>query len=434
VRSSIFIGVATVAAVLALALNGARAGDAGSAPPVFSDLSYEKALEASREQQKVLLVKATAEWCGPCKRMDRTTWRDEKVVAWVKENAIAIQVDVDEEPELSRRLRVRAMPTTIGYRAGEEVDRAVGYIDGAAMLSFAQAVSRGEQSARARAGVPEKFVEPQPGERPDIDGIMETARELAHAGKHAEAADAYVWLWRNMLRHSPAMVGVRASFMAGEMSRLAAVSDDARTKFAALRDEAEEKLKIMPVTPRRWMGPDYRRDWIVLNEILGDEDRTLAWFDEAKSTIGTPKQHSGLDDHRVKDLLIQNDRWSDLGLLHPNPIQELNSAQQMRTMTSRFANEEHAQEMREYQDRSSRDTAGMLYAVMLTYGRDEEAGKVGARALKLMDSGAMRVALVTWALNAGQPRASHRVWLEEASAAGEATQGVLQRLDAALGK
>ncbi len=68
---------------------------AAELPPVFQQLSFARAKERAEAESRLLVVKATAKWCGPCRLMDRTTWRDGNVVASVRENAIAIQLDVE---------------------------------------------------------------------------------------------------------------------------------------------------------------------------------------------------------------------------------------------------------------------------------------------------------------------------------------------------
>jgi len=202
-----------------------------SKPPIFSDLHYEVALEAARAQGRLLLVDASAAWCGPCKAMDRTTWVDPAVTGWIQQHAIAIQIDVDVEPAVAKQLEISAMPTVIAVKEGVEVDRAVGLKQPAEMRSWLDGLLRGETSlAKLQAEVAQ-----QPT---GMMVRMQLARALASAGKLDEATDAYAWLWEHILEHEPAMYGVRASFMLAEIADLCSRHSSARTKFAAPRDAA----------------------------------------------------------------------------------------------------------------------------------------------------------------------------------------------------
>ena len=63
-----------------------------------------------------------AEWCGPCRTMAKVfdaLCGDYPDVAFRK-------VDVDEEPELTARHKVRAVPTMILLEDGKEVNRIAG--------------------------------------------------------------------------------------------------------------------------------------------------------------------------------------------------------------------------------------------------------------------------------------------------------------------
>lgn len=108
-------------------------------PAVFSELSYEEARAAAEADGKILIVDATARWCVPCKKMERTTWVDENLVSWIAEHAIAIQVDVDWQVKTARQLEVRPpIPIVVVYKDGEELSRVVGYQSGDELLQWLQ--------------------------------------------------------------------------------------------------------------------------------------------------------------------------------------------------------------------------------------------------------------------------------------------------------
>src|SRR5581483_2471088 len=94
-----------------------------SRPELFADLSLQDARAAAKG--KWLFIDFTAEWCGPCKHMDQTTWVDAKVAGWMKEHAVAVQIDVDHDPA-AKDFGIKAMPTVVAMRGDAEVDRIVG--------------------------------------------------------------------------------------------------------------------------------------------------------------------------------------------------------------------------------------------------------------------------------------------------------------------
>lgn len=79
-------------ATLLLAASISLGGDA------FSDLPHDEAAARAEDEGRLLLLDFTAIWCGPCQHMDRTTWVDPDLLAWLDDHAVAIQVDVDDEP------------------------------------------------------------------------------------------------------------------------------------------------------------------------------------------------------------------------------------------------------------------------------------------------------------------------------------------------
>jgi thiol:disulfide interchange protein DsbD len=111
-----------------------------SAAKVFSTLPYEQAVAQAQSEHMLLLVDATASWCPPCRKMEETTWPDEKIVAWLGGHAIAVQVDVDRQPALAQKLGIQAMPTLIVSKDGAELARVTGYRSPGDLMTWLESV------------------------------------------------------------------------------------------------------------------------------------------------------------------------------------------------------------------------------------------------------------------------------------------------------
>ena len=157
-----------IRAALTLTAALLTAATALAEPEFFTDKPYAQAKTDAAAGDKLLFVKATADWCGPCKMMDRTTFVDQRVVDWLTERAVSVSVDEDDQPELAGRLKLRAMPTTILFRGDEELARGVGYRDADALLAWL-----GEASDGKIVPVAER---PRPGARGAARGARRMAR------------------------------------------------------------------------------------------------------------------------------------------------------------------------------------------------------------------------------------------------------------------
>lgn len=131
--------LAGIGLLVYLAFFNAKGAKDAATPPIFSAVLFEQALAGNTSDDKLLFVKATAAWCPPCKEMNRTTLRDPKVVAYLQEQGVAVEVDVDEHPATARTLNIQAMPTMIAFREGKEVSRHVGFMDAGELLAWLKA-------------------------------------------------------------------------------------------------------------------------------------------------------------------------------------------------------------------------------------------------------------------------------------------------------
>jgi hypothetical protein len=295
----------------------------------------------------------------------------------------------------------------IAFVNGKEFDRIVGYKPAAEFLIWLEGVKRGEraiEAVNARASKAPK------GSEEEVDSRYDLAKQLAMKGELDRATEEYAWLWVNSAE-TPGYGGVRGSFMASDMQRLASRHPPARERFSRFRDEAGERLKQDKV------DRSDLDDWVVLNDVVGESSKTLEWFDRVKAEPRWSSLITSIE-FRLAPLLEAQSRWWDMAALYPDPMAKLESAHQMLEMSRNRPlhdmPKEQLDQIRSMDEEMFRGTAGTLHAVLLAAGRDAEAMKIADESLKFDDSSAMRIALVHWALDAKQPRPRHRDLLDAA--------------------
>lgn len=91
---------------------------------------WEEVKKMAKEQNKYIFADVYASWCGPCKKLIRETFPNERVGDFYNENFINFKVDMNkpENKSMNSIFRVRAFPTLIYYNPdGEEVYRYMGF-------------------------------------------------------------------------------------------------------------------------------------------------------------------------------------------------------------------------------------------------------------------------------------------------------------------
>lgn len=92
---------------------------AGHTPDV-SDSTFDDMVLKSAEP---VLVDFHAKWCGPCKAMAPTL---ELVASELKGKVKVVKVDVDENPGITQKYAIQAMPTLMVFKGGEVKARQAG--------------------------------------------------------------------------------------------------------------------------------------------------------------------------------------------------------------------------------------------------------------------------------------------------------------------
>ena len=88
------------------------------------------------QAEGLVLVDFWAAWCPPCRRLAPTL---EALAAECQDRLTVAKVDVDENPELSRRYGIQSIPTLILYRDGRVVDKRLGALPTDELRQFVDA-------------------------------------------------------------------------------------------------------------------------------------------------------------------------------------------------------------------------------------------------------------------------------------------------------
>jgi thioredoxin 1 len=81
--------------------------------------------ETVLQSDRPVLVDFWAEWCGPCRALAPTV---EAVAQSWADRAQVVKLNVDASPAVTARYSVRAIPTLILFKDGEEVERLLGAV------------------------------------------------------------------------------------------------------------------------------------------------------------------------------------------------------------------------------------------------------------------------------------------------------------------
>jgi thiol-disulfide isomerase/thioredoxin len=120
-----FIAAGAAAVVLA------AAGSSRAADKIEWAKSYDAALKAGKESGKLVMVDVYADWCGPCKLLEKQTYADPKVVAFAKEKLVSVKVDADSDAgkEIAKKFEVDSLPTILFLDGdGKAREKIVGFV------------------------------------------------------------------------------------------------------------------------------------------------------------------------------------------------------------------------------------------------------------------------------------------------------------------
>jgi thioredoxin 1 len=113
----------------------------------FMENSWNEALKKAAKENKYIFVDAYAVWCGPCKMLKRTTFKNKDVADFYNKNFINVAMDMEkgQGPELASQWALEGYPTLIIFNSkGKRVSHTIGFIQADDLLRF------GKQALAAR--------------------------------------------------------------------------------------------------------------------------------------------------------------------------------------------------------------------------------------------------------------------------------------------
>jgi len=111
--------------------------------PIAWQRDIQRAFDDARADDKLIIADVYTDWCGWCKKMDKTIYSDAMIVALSRQYTF-VKVNAEDRGQgqsFAREMGVTGYPTTIVLDAqGRVLDKAVGYIS--SPQSFAEFVEQ----------------------------------------------------------------------------------------------------------------------------------------------------------------------------------------------------------------------------------------------------------------------------------------------------
>jgi putative thioredoxin len=268
---------------------GGQQQAAAGANPHIKDSTLETfaadVLEASRAVP--VIVDFWAPWCGPCKTLGPAL---EKAVADANGAVKLVKVNIDENQEIARQLRIQSIPTVYAFKNGQPVDGFMGAIPESQIRTFVQQLAGGEAHGGADHAV----------------DVLAAADEAFAAGDIATAAQAYGHVLQDEPGHPKAVAGLARCYLkTGDIDRakktLQLVRPDGATDEAVRAVEAELKL--------RESAPDRGDAANLAAKVAADPNDHQSRYDLALALDAKGDREGALS--ALLDIVKRDRKWND---------------------------------------------------------------------------------------------------------------------------
>jgi len=355
----------------------------------FSKLDFEQACELAKKENKLVLIDFFTTWCGPCKRLDQTTWQDTKVVQFLTDQVIALKIDAEAQKDLAKRFKVTAYPTIVFIKSdGNELDRITGYRDAQPFLAEANALLKGTDSLTYV-----KELATQEKNQYNLELRLQYANVLAQKDHYQESVDQYWWCYNYSLQYNSTLI----PYCLGSILQLSQSYPEAKQALIDRRNELENSVLTGQATPIQL------KDFASLNICLGEAEKNLDLYEHNKTN---KELRAEILDY-VIDNLLEAKRYGEIVADLPDPLakidrnltllnQELEKSQQL----FRMDDKKYAEAKKVIADATVNDCHG-YYQALLATNRIELANRVAEHFISISNAGATYEILINSAYGVG---------------------------------
>lgn len=321
-------------------------------PAVFKRGAFEEV--QARAKDGYLLIDFSASWCGPCQRMEKTTWVDPSVVEWLQGNVKVAYVDGQERKDLKEKFRVQSYPTFVLMKGDVEIDRTSGFQDSDQLLGWLQNAMKG-------------ITRLQKAQEKLIDAQQELYAIHFGQGDFAQATRYLVELWF----HAPDTYrAVKYSYWSSELKALVERHEPAVAPFL----ERAQVLQVSLESPDA--SPALLEEWWAIMGALGKQESLVNYYLERSKD---PRFHPLLKtrSEQAFGLLVERQEWLEAGRLLSDPVsffqERLSEAERVLNLSREdLAPETHSQ-LRAHLYKKNQTLKSHLLRALRAADRDQEA-------------------------------------------------------------